>query len=112
MWYATLRHDPDLGPPLFAGAVAADNGYAESLFNYERWHSERADDLPMTLYTTRALYNGATQAITFDAMIERLQGRGYPGLTLETAVLDTDHGGALEPSYTRGLELLLTGGAP
>lgn len=111
VWYAVLRHDPALGPPLFAGAVAADNGYQASLFTYERWHAERADDLPLTIYATRALYNGAVQQIVFEAMIERLRGRGYPGLTLEAAVLDTDHGGAVEPSYAAGLDLLL-GGAP
>lgn len=111
VWYAAFRHDPDLGPPLFAGAVAADNGYDESLFTYERWHAERADDLPMTLFATRSFFNGATQVVVFDAMIERLRGRGFPGLRLETAALDTDHGGAVVPSFERGLDLLL-GGAP
>lgn len=110
-WYEALRHDPSAGPPLFAGVVAADNGYDEALFTYERWHSERADDLPITLYVTHALYNGAIQEVVFDAMLDRVRGRGYPSLRLESAVLDTDHGGAIVPSYEQGLELLL-GGAP
>ncbi len=110
-WYAAFRHDPAVGPPLFAGVVAADNGYPERLFTYERWHHERADDLPMIIHTTHAAFNGAIQKVTFDAMVERLRGRGHPGLTLETEVLETDHAGTVEPSYARGLELLL-GGAP
>jgi pimeloyl-ACP methyl ester carboxylesterase len=108
-WYAAFRHDPAVGPPLFAGAVAADNGYKEELFTYERWHFERADDLPMRIYATRAAFNGAVQKVTFEAMIERLRDRGYAGLVLETDVLETDHGGAVWPSYESGLELLLGG---
>ncbi|MCA9720383.1 MAG: hypothetical protein KC468_37320, partial [Myxococcales bacterium] len=97
--------------PLFAGVVAADCGYTEALFTYERWHDERADDLPVAIYATRALYNGAIQQITFNAMIERVRDHGYPGLALETEVLETDHGGAVWPSYEAGLDFLL-GGAP
>ena len=106
-WYAALRHDPELGPPLFAGVVAADNGYTEELFTYERWLAERAEDLPITLFTTRATYNGPLQQITFDAMIERLEQRAYPSLVLDFEVLETDHGGAVWPSYELGLDLLL-----
>ncbi len=111
-WYAALRHDPadPTDPdPLFAGIVAADNGYPEGLFTYERWHDERAEDLPITLLATRATFNGAVQKITFEALVERLQDRDYPGLTLETRVLETDHGGAVLPSYEEGLELFLGG---
>ena len=110
-WYAAFRHDPDEGSPLFAGVVAADNGYNEGLFTYERWHHERADDLPMKIFASHAAFNGAVQHVTFDAMIERLRGRQYPGLTLETEILETDHTGAVAPSYEHGLALLL-GGAP
>lgn len=108
-WYAALRHDPIEPAPLFAGIVAADNGYPEALFTYERWHDERAEDLPLTIFATRATFNGAVQKVAFDGMIERLRGRGYPRLTLETNVLETDHGGAVWPSYERGLELFLGG---
>jgi len=109
-WYAVFRHDPAIGPPLFAGVVAADNGYQEPLFTYERWHHERADDLPVTIHTTRAVYNGAVQKVTFDAMVARLRDRDYAGLVLETEVLETDHAGSVWPSYEGGLELLLGGG--
>ena len=110
-WYAAFRHDPELGPPLFAGIVAADNGYPEVLFTHERWHAERSEDLPVTLYATRATYNGATQKVTFEAMEERLRERGFDSLDLVTQVLETDHGGAVWPSYEAGLALLLGGGA-
>lgn len=110
-WYAAFRHDPSAGPPLFAGMVAADNGYSEGLFTYERWHHERADDLPLTIYTTHAAFNGATQKVGFDAMVTRVRGRDYPGLTLEADMFETDHAGTVAPSYERGLDLLL-GGAP
>lgn len=108
-WYAAFRHDPTTGPPLFAGVVAADCGYPQELFTYERWHAERAADLPMRIFATRAVANGAIQQITFNAMIERLGERSYPGLVLDTAVLETDHGGAVWPSYERGLAHLLGG---
>jgi enterochelin esterase-like enzyme len=111
VWYALLRHDPALGPPLFAGGVAGDNGYDEALFTYERWHAERAQDLPAAIYTTRAVYNGAVQQIVYEAMLERLRERDYPSLRLDGSVLDTDHAGAVWPSYERGLEFLL-GGQP
>lgn len=109
VWYAALRHDPALGPPLFSGAVAADNGYDEALFTYERWHAQRSSDLPMTIYATRAIYNGAGQKVTFDALLKRLADRKYPSLRLEPDELETDHGGAILPSYAAGLELLLGG---
>ncbi|MEZ4448375.1 MAG: alpha/beta hydrolase-fold protein [Nannocystaceae bacterium] len=109
VWYAAFRHDPGVGPPLFAGAVAADNGYDEVLFTLERWHAERADDLPMAIFTTRAVYNGAIQEVVFEAMQERLRGRDFPGLRLASEVLETDHGGAIVPSYERGLDRLLGG---
>lgn len=108
-WYAAFRHDPAAGPPLFAGVVAADNGYPEALFTYERWHAARGGDLPLRIFATRAIANGAGQKIVFEAMIDRLRGRGYPGLVLETAVLETDHGGAVWPSFERGLAFLLDG---
>jgi enterochelin esterase-like enzyme len=108
-WYAAFRHDPAIGAPLLAGAVAADNGYEEALFTYERWHHERADDLPMSIHTTRAAFNGAVQKVTFDAMMQRLRDRDYAGLTLRSEVLETDHGGAVWPSYEHGLAQLLGG---
>lgn len=105
-WYAAFRHEAGT-PPLFAAHVAADNGYAEELFTLERWHAERATDLPIALFTSRATVNGPGQSIVFDAMIERLEGRGYPGLELQTAVYETDHSGAVVPSYTDGLAFAL-----
>ena len=65
VWYALLRHDPATGAPLFRGGVAADNGYPEPLFTYERWHHERSSDLPVSLTATRAVYNGGLQKVTF-----------------------------------------------
>lgn len=110
-WYAALRHGSDAGAPPLAGIVAADNGYPEALFTYERWHAERSEDWPLAVYATRATYNGAGQAVVFDAMIDRIEGRRFPGLRLETEVLETDHGGAVWPSYEGGLRFLL-GEAP
>jgi hypothetical protein len=106
-WYAALRHDPSMGPPLFAGVVAADAGYGAELFTYERWHAERSDDLPASIYATRAIYNGAVQQVGFDAMSDRVLD--YPSLVLETEVLDTDHAGAVWPSYEHGLDFLIGG---
>jgi len=105
-WYTAFRHTPP-ERPLFAAIVAADGGIVEELLAMERWHAERADDLPMTIYATRATANGAGLAIAFGALIDRLSARGYPSLVLETGVLETDHGGALWPSYETGLTLAL-----
>jgi hypothetical protein len=107
-WYAAFRHDEG-APPLFSAIVAADTGYTEPLFTYERWHAERAADLPVAIFATRATYNGAVQQIGFEAMLERLESRDHPNLALASAVLETDHGGAVWPSYELGLDFILAG---
>lgn len=107
-WYAAFRHDDGV-PPLFSGIVAADNGYDEQLFTLERWHAERATDLPLRLFTSHAAFNGAAQKRGFDWMIERLEERDYPGLELETSELETDHAGAIWPSFEDGLAHVLGG---
>ncbi|MFO7562128.1 MAG: alpha/beta hydrolase-fold protein [Enhygromyxa sp.] len=101
-WYASFRHAPP-EPPLFAAAIAADCGYDEALFTLERWHAERSDSLPMRIYASQALYNGAAQKVVFDAMMTRLRERDYAGLELVFEQLDTDHGGAIVPSFEAGL---------
>jgi pimeloyl-ACP methyl ester carboxylesterase len=101
-WYAAFRHEDGV-PPLFASLVAADAGISEFLFTLERWHSERATDLPIRLYTSRADYNGPVQEITWNALIERLEQRGFTSLALQAEVLITDHGGAVVPSFEHGL---------
>ncbi len=110
VWYSILRHDPMLGEPLFSGAIALDNGYDQELFTLERWHSERSDSLPMQVYAARATHNGAVQEVTFDAMIERIDERGYEGLQLDTNTFETDHGGVILPGYEDGLDHVLGGG--
>lgn len=107
-WYEAFRHD-DAAPPLFSGIVAADGGIPQALFTWERWHAERATDLPIRLYASRALYNGATQAVTFTGLTDRLEGRGFPNLDLTTEVFPTDHGGVLAPSFEAGLDVTLGG---
>lgn len=107
-WYAAFRHDPG-EPPLFSGIVAADAGIDEVLFTFERWHAERSDALPIRMYASRAVYNGAVQKIAFDALVERIEDRDYEGLRLVTEALETDHGGAIEPSFEQGLEHALVG---
>lgn len=111
-WYAALRHAPPL-PTLFTGFVAADCGYDEVLFSYERLHAERTTSLPLRIYASRAAYNGAIQEITFSAFLQRLRGRAYPDLSLVSEVLETDHGGAIRPSFEHGLDHTFgAGGAP
>ncbi|HLT37928.1 MAG TPA: alpha/beta hydrolase-fold protein, partial [Enhygromyxa sp.] len=110
-WYASFRHEPP-EPPLFAAAIAADCGYDEALFTLERWHSERSNSLPMRIYASQALYNGAAQKVVFDAMMARLEQRDYADLELVYEQLDTDHGGAIVPSFETGLDHALRGGQP
>lgn len=110
-WYAAFRHAPP-EPPLFQAIVAADNGYGEALFTFERWHAERSEALPMRIYASIAAFNGATQQITFNAMIERIEQRDYAGLDLRTELLETDHGGVVAPSFEAGLAHALLGGGP
>jgi hypothetical protein len=108
-WYATFRHAPP-EPPLFQSVIAADAGLDEVLFTYERWHAERTSSLPIRLYASRAVYNGAGQQIVFEAMIERIES--YDALELQTATLETDHGGAIVPSFEAGLAHALLEGQP
>lgn len=108
-WYEAFRHAPP-EPPLFSGVIAADCGYDEVLFTMERWHAERSPtSLPVRLYTSRAVYNGAIQEIVFSAMIDRVRSRAYSDLHLVAEELETDHGGAILPSFERGLDLTLGG---
>lgn len=107
-WYAAFRQD-DGAAPLFAGIVAADNGYDQQLFTLERWYAERSDDLPLRMYVTHAMFNGAVQKRGFDWMMERLADRDYPGLELEARELETDHAGAIWPSFEDGLSYVLGG---
>jgi pimeloyl-ACP methyl ester carboxylesterase len=108
-WYTAFRHAPP-EPPLFHGVVAADSGLEEYLFTYERWHAERSDSLPIRLYASRAVYNGAGQQVVFEAMLERLDG--YAELELVSETLETDHGGAIVPSFEAGLAHALRQGQP
>lgn len=107
-WYTAFRHAPPEAP-LFAAVVAADCGYQEVLFTLERWHAERSNDLPMRIYASQALYNGAVQEIGFNAMIDRLDDRNFAGLELAFDQLETDHGGAVGPSFEAGLAHALSG---
>lgn len=104
-WYAALRYDPD--DPLLAGVIAVDNAFPEALFTHERWLSERADDVSMSIYATRAAYSNGFQRSTYEAMVERVEARGYPSLKLRTRTLETDHGGAIWDSFRDGLVFLL-----
>jgi hypothetical protein len=108
-WYVALRHTP-AEAPLFLGIVAADCGYDEDLFTLERWHAGRSGSLPLRLYASRAVYNGAVQEIAFRAMITRVLAAGYNGLHLMAEEMETDHGGAVYPSFEHGLALTLGGG--
>jgi hypothetical protein len=106
-WYAAFREQAE--PALFTGILAADCGYDESLFTYQRWHAERTRVMPPTIYASRAVYNGAVQEIGFRAMIDRLRA-SYTNLRFKAEELETDHGGAIHPSFERGLDLILGGG--
>jgi hypothetical protein len=107
-WYAAFRHAPP-DPPLFVGVLAADVGLEESIFTYERWHAERSTSLPLRLYSASALFNGALEKITVDAMSDRLDDRDYDDLELVMETLETDHGGIIQPSFERGLDFIFGG---
>jgi hypothetical protein len=108
-WYTTFRHAPPAAP-LFSGIVAADCGFDEGLFTLQRWHAERSGSLPLTLYASRAVFNGAVQEIAYRAMITRVSQAHYTGLHLVSEEIETDHGGAIYPSFEHGLDLILGGG--
>jgi hypothetical protein len=107
-FYTALRYDP-AEDPLFTGVVAADFGMDAPMFTYEGWLAERTTDLPLTIYASRAVFNGAPQQITHEALFGRLRDRAYPSLDLQTEVLETDHGGAVVPSFEHGLDHILGG---
>jgi hypothetical protein len=105
--YTALRTEPAV-EPLFAGVVAADFGLDAPMFVLEERLAAGADDVPIALYASRAVYNGAVQQVAHEAFFERLSDRAYPSLALQTAVLDTDHGGAVAPSFEAGLDHVFT----
>ena len=109
--YAALRYDPD-APPLFDGFVSADFGIDRQMFTYLEWLVDRADDLPVRWYASRAVFNGAPQKIVHDALFGRVREAGFSSLALLTEELETDHGGAVAPSFDRGLAFVLAGEAP
>lgn len=109
VYYITFRHAPP-EPPLFSAAIAADNGIEEGFFTVERWHAERTNSLPMKLFATRAFWNGAGQEVTYRALVDRINGRSYQGLSFAEETLDTDHGGAIRPSFEHGLDFIFGGG--
>lgn len=109
VYYSTFRHAPPLSP-LFSGAIAADDGIEEGFFTIERWHYERTNTLPMKLYATRAYWNGAVQQIPYRAFVDRIRSRNYQGLSFAEETLDTDHGGAIRPSFEHGLDFIFGGG--
>src|SRR5262249_47529265 len=107
-WYTAFRHAPPASP-LFSGIVAADCGFDEAHFTYQRWAAERSPSLPIRLYSSRASFNGALQGFLFDTMHARVGSRHYEALELTAEVLQTDHGGAVYPSFEHGLDLILEG---
>lgn len=106
--YAALRARPG-EPLLFSTVVSADGGYDAAVLQYQAWHAQATRELPITWYLSRAVYNGAVQKIGFDALIERVAQAGYEGLRFVSEELETDHGGAIRPSFERGLALALGG---
>lgn len=109
VYYFTFRHAPPEAP-LFSGAIAADDGIEEGFFTLERWHAMRTDSLPIKLFATRALWNGAVQEVPYRALVSRIQSRNYQGLSFAEKTLDTDHGGAIYPSFEQGLDFIFGGG--
>ena len=105
-FYTALRHAPP-EPPLFQRVIAGDFGIGSDLFLFERWLAERASDLPIAMYTSHAVFNGATQLITHAEMSSRLRGREYPSLQWREELLETDHGGADPISLEHGLDFVL-----
>jgi hypothetical protein len=100
-WYESFRAS------LWSGILAADCGLDENLFTYERWHHERTDSLPIRLYASRAVFNGASQQIVFRAMVDRVSR--YADLSFAHEELETDHGGAILPSFEHGLSHIVGG---
>lgn len=65
--------------------------------------------LPRKAYFLIARYDGAVQRNNFEEISSRLRTH-YPDLELGTRVEDTDHGGAMIPSFRNGLEFVFGGG--
>ena len=65
--------------------------------------------LDRALYLPMARYDGAVQHLYFDELTARLVGH-YDRLAFESVVVDTDHGGVIEPGLHDGLAFVLGGG--
>lgn len=107
--YSFLSYKPD-EPALFEHTIAADFGYDSSLFTLESELAARSSARPGSLFFTHAIFNGAGQKVTFDAMVQRVTSRNYAGLRIGAAELDTDHLGAIAKSIEPGLAFGLGGG--
>ncbi len=110
--YTLLSTGAEASPP-FTAFVAADPSLTEGdvrLLSLEDELSASTTELPRRLYFPIARYNGAVQRLYFDELSDRLDAN-YTGLDLRAEVLETDHGGAVDPSYADGLRFVF-GGVP
>lgn len=109
--YAMFRTASDANPP-FDAFVAADPSLTHDdnrLLFMEQELSGGALSPGLSLRLTIARYNGAVQRLYFEELSRRLEG-DLPELRFEGEALETDHGGAIEPSFREGLRFILDGG--
>lgn len=105
--YAMLKSGDEASPP-FAGYIAGDPSLTlddNRLLREELALRAQTTSLPRTLFLPIARLDGATQQLFFQELIARLEA--YDELTLDSEVLDTDHGGAISPGFRDGLAFVL-----
>jgi hypothetical protein len=106
--YTLLRTADEASPP-FGAFVAADPSLGHDdnrLLFLEQELAGRTGSLPAALRLTIARYNGAVQQLLFETLSSRLD-RDFPDIGLEAEMIETDHGGAIAPSYREGLRFVL-----
>ena len=102
VYYFTFRHAPR--KLRFQGAIAADDGIEEDFHP----GTLARDAHRLTSHQSclqRARWNGAVQEVPLPALVSRIQSRNYQGLSFAER-RDTDHGGAIYPSFEQGLDFI------
>lgn len=107
--YSMLTTGAEAEPP-FARFVAADPSLGEDDAELFALEAELgAGALDARLHFSMARYTGAVQRLYFEALSERL-AEHHPDLAMRAEILETDHGGAIQPAYRDGLRFVLGGG--
>jgi predicted alpha/beta superfamily hydrolase len=106
----TMYQNQNPNPP-FWGFIAGDPSFFEDsfrVFDEEAALHAARQSLPIPLWIEIARFDGAVQQLSFQQFDKRLKA-DFPDLIYGSEVRDTDHGGAIAPSFQNGLVHIFRG---